>query len=67
MKATVDIVDDYDVVVDTIRMIRQRQPSIGLTESLETKLIRSASMRVALKFASINHISWDHRKLVNRS
>ena len=67
IKTIVEIIDDYDVVVDTLRTIRQRTPALRLTESMEATLIRSASKRVVLKFVPINYISWDHRKLPNSS
>ena len=67
IKSKAEIIDDYDVVVDTMHTIRQRKSSLGLTDSWETTLIRSAPKRVVLKFVPISFISWDHRKLGNIS
>ncbi|MXZ45165.1 MAG: pyridoxamine 5'-phosphate oxidase [Gammaproteobacteria bacterium] len=67
IKSTAEIIDSYDVVVDTMRAIRQRKPPLGFTESLEATLIRSAPKRVVLKFVPNIFISWDHRKLGNIS
>lgn len=63
IKSKAEILDNYDVVVDTMRTIRQRKPSLGLTEALEATLIQSAPKRVVLKFVPFSYISWDHRKL----
>lgn len=67
IQSKAEIIDKYDVVVDTMRAIRQRKTSLGLTESLEAALIRTAPKRVVLKFVPSRYISWDHRKLGNIS
>ena len=66
IRTKAEIIDDYDLVVETIGVLRQRMPSLGLTDSQEQSFIQSASKRVVLKFIPINYVSWSHQKLEDK-
>ncbi len=63
--ANAHIIDDYDVVIDTmIKAAAKRQvPDTGEPGALSDAVRSTAAKRVALKFVPNKYISWDHTKL----
>lgn len=63
--ANVDVIDDFDVVCDTLVKINTRGQVVD--EEQVKKLLgavsKTAEKRVVLKFTPVQQVSWDHSKL----
>lgn len=63
--ALVQIIDDKDVVLDTLIKIASKRlpPEQRQLDAVRAEVQSTAEKRVALKCAPVSYVSWDHTKL----
>ncbi len=63
--ADAEIIEDTDVVVDTLIQINTRGQSVSAEQraALSSAVLKTAQKRVVLKFEPHEIVSWDHSKL----
>ena len=60
VRTIAEIIDDYDLVFDTLKIIRQLVSRFAMTVSQEQSWIQSALKHPTLTFIPTNYVSWDH-------